>query len=161
MTCIARRPDHPRFAHPADQFSLGRLHWVRGRHKLALERFEAAAAAAQGELADTIVAHLGRAYKRLGHFDQAVALWQTRSAYCRPGRMEPLVELAKHAEHRLRDYAAALAYTRRALAILDLAAQVAIHSAAADALAADRAALEHRRARLQRRLKKHSIRITS
>lgn len=59
---------------------------------------------AQGRL------ELARLYKRRGQWDEAVALWEGLAA---EGHAAAVEELAKYAEHRLRDFAVALRLTQR------------------------------------------------
>jgi uncharacterized protein len=57
--------------------------------------------------------------KRLGRQDAALAAMQELSTTRNPYRVRALEYLAKHQEHRQRDYAAALQLTRSALALED------------------------------------------
>jgi len=59
------------------------------------------------------------AEKRLGREDAALAAVTELAGSRNPYRVRALEELAKHHEHRERDYATALEMTRRALAIED------------------------------------------
>ena len=113
------QPDDPRFAHAGDQWGLARIHLDHGRTDLALQRMEAAVLAARDEnqgyhYSMQLAAH----YRRLERLADAVDIWQARAAQCRPGRLEALVELAKHAEHRLSDPALALSVSSHFRALI-------------------------------------------
>lgn len=111
-------PCHPLHAHASDQWGLARLWAARGEHTQSIACLEAAVLAARDEeLGFRFAMHLARAYRRAGQVREAVAIWEARVPQARPGRLDPLIELAKHAEHTLRDYAAADAWVRRALAL--------------------------------------------
>ena len=151
-----RAPDDPLFAHPSDQAGLWRLHWAAGRVEEALARLEAAALAARDEaLGWQLAMRLARLYRRLGRGGEALAIWHARAPMCRPGRIDPLIELAKFHEHVTRDPAAALEFTERALRLIDQRAELAAWGGAAalmaEACETERAALLHRRARLERK----------
>jgi uncharacterized protein len=55
--------------------------------------------------------------RKLGHDDRAVALWTDLANSPNPYRLRALEELAKFAEHRLKDYAQALQWTETALVL--------------------------------------------
>lgn len=113
-------PTDGRFAHAGDQWGLARLYETRGRAAEAVACMEAAVLAARDEdLGFRLAMHLARTYRRQGRLEEAVAIWDARVAQAAPGRLDPLVELAKHAEHTLRDYAAARAWAERALRLLE------------------------------------------
>jgi hypothetical protein len=62
---------------------------------------------------------IGVVEKRLGREDAALAAVTELTESRNPYRVRALEELAKHYEHRARDYAAALEMTSKALAIED------------------------------------------
>lgn len=150
-------PDDPRFAHTSDQWGLARIHLACDRMDQAIERMEAAVLAARDEdqgyhFSMQLACH----YRRLGRVDDAVDIWQARSCQCRPGRIEALVELAKHAEHRLKDPTQAIGHTRRALAVLEEVGELARllggrQESPVHRHTGDLEALRHRLARLQRK----------
>jgi tetratricopeptide (TPR) repeat protein len=80
--------------------------------------------------------------KRAGNHERAIQLWRRLASLGLTG-CEPFVELAKHFEHRARDYDAAIQAVEEALTVVEV--QVLRRRPGADA---DRAALEHRLARL-------------
>lgn len=103
----------------------------RAEHHLrtAIEALPAGWAREQAQLT------LARLHKRAGRRDLAAALWTTVAERPYGAARAALVELAKHHEHGVRDYRAALEAVERAIAAVG-----------------DDAALSHRRSRLLRRL---------
>jgi uncharacterized protein YprB with RNaseH-like and TPR domain len=156
-----REPDHPAFAQAEVQWGLARLAEARGDRSTAAVRLEAAVLAArEPDLEFRLAMHLARAYKRLGRLDDAVAVWRARVGQCRPHRLDPLIELAKHAEHEMKDLEQARRWTEQALALLQSQADLAAYgiSAALDpaAHAAQLQALRRRLARHDRKLHRGS-----
>src|SRR5215212_5908817 len=106
------------------------------RYERALALRESVALRAQ------VAVRLAAICKRAGRHERAVQLWRRLATLGLSG-CEPHVELAKHYEHRLRDYAAAIAVVEEALAIAELR-QLRRQPGAA----AERIELERRLARL-------------
>jgi uncharacterized protein YprB with RNaseH-like and TPR domain len=86
--------------------------------------------------------------KRLRRYDEAIAIWQ---AELDTGAIYPYVELAKYHEHQMRDYQRARVLTREAIDV------VRSKASGLDLLSRREwlAALQHRLARLDRRLRRH------
>lgn len=154
-------PHAKAFDHASDQWGLGCMLLRRGRVTEALKRMESAVLATRDEeRAFGMAMRLARVYKRQGKLDEAVALWAARVAQARAGRLEPLVELAKHAEHRLGDFHEALRWTQRAIELLDSEHELRqwIEGSAGQetmALSSKEAlALHHRLTRLKRRIQR-------
>jgi uncharacterized protein YprB with RNaseH-like and TPR domain len=119
----------------------GVARWCRqmGDYARALELFRAAIARGLGD--DLLFRTLWDAAaleKKLGQTSAAVQTWKELAGFKNPFRTQALEELAKHYEHREADPAAALEFTRAALA-LDSAP-----------------ALARRRERLEKKLAKHA-----
>lgn len=134
-----------------DYLALGRWDQQEGRPNEAAVMFQSAlrAACASKELSAARLS-LARLHKRGDRLDEAIDLWQQEADDGTPtGKAEALVELAKVYEHRSRDFAAAEALTRRALALGEAASVRDLSEPASPQLG--RAALEHRLARLVRR----------
>lgn len=89
-----------------------------------------------------VAARLAALCKRAGRHERAIQLWR-RLAALRLSGCEPFIELAKHYEHRARDYGAAVKAVEEALAVAEL--RVLRRQPGA---VAERVALEHRLARL-------------
>jgi uncharacterized protein YprB with RNaseH-like and TPR domain len=89
-----------------------------------------------------VASRLAALCKRAGNHDRAVQLWRRLASLGLTG-CEPFVELAKHFEHRQRDYDAAIQVVEEALTVIEV--QVLRRRPGA---AAERTALEHRLARL-------------
>ena len=109
-------PHEPRFADARDQWGLARLFAARGEMERALACMECATRDARDEqFAHEVAMRLAQFYRRAGRLEDALAIWHARAQQARPGRVDALIELAKHAEHRLKDFAAAQEWTLRAL----------------------------------------------
>ena len=125
-----------------DPVALGRMYERVGvlDHAIGWYRLgQACEDEAVGQAADR---HLSLVYKRLGRHREAVAIWERRLGGDEP---YPYIELAKHLEHRERDYARALRVVEQAIERL---------TCGNGSGATDRhllAELEHRRKRLVRR----------
>ena len=98
-----------------DPVAVGRLHERLGRADEALAVYAAAAACGDAQWAAQARDHQGALLKRLGRFDEAAAVWAAQLDGPSP---TPTIELAKHLEHRQRDYAAAHAVVQRGLALV-------------------------------------------
>jgi uncharacterized protein YprB with RNaseH-like and TPR domain len=146
LTCrLGRLLDGPSdpAADPFELFAAARIYEDLGLWEEAYTRYEQALRSAHGVAARAQVAsRLAALCKRVGRHERAIQLWRRLASLGLTG-CEPFVELAKHFEHRLRDYEAALEAVEQALAVVELRALRRRPGAAAE-----RAALEHRRARL-------------
>ncbi len=136
-------------AHPIDVYSLGRALESAADWQGAVLCYEKALAAElPSRLRADALCRLGLVYKRLKQAENAQQIW--RSLVARPefAGILPHVELAKHLEHRERDYAAAAAAVERALRVW-----AGGHPAyAGEREARERRKLEHRLARLRQKL---------
>jgi uncharacterized protein len=131
-----RAPEAAGLRHGPDLIGLARWLCQAGRYGEALRLFRRAVELGlPDELLFRTLWDVAALEKKLGHQDAALAMYteltESRNAY----RVEALEELAKHYEHRERNYAMALEMTRAAIAFEDTAA------------------LRHREARLKGRLK--------
>lgn len=127
---LTRREIPPR----TDLASLGGWLAARGSLERGLELLRSSFEAGDERAGRALSLHL----KRAGRWEEALGIWQELAEGGRS--LFAAVELAKHAEHRLRDPGAALEWVQRALSWkLPLAAR-------------DRRELAVRQARLQRRL---------
>ena len=126
-----------------DLFATGRIYEDLGLLEEACSRYERALALRENVALRALAARrLAAICKRAGRHERAVQLWRRLATLGLTG-CEPHVELAKHYEHRLRDYAAAIAVVEEALAIAELR-QLRRQPGAA----AERIELERRLARL-------------
>src|SRR5690606_21349720 len=120
-------------------FAAGRIYEDLGLFEEACARYEQALATRRGVAARARVAsRLAALCKRVGRYERARQLWRWLATLGLTG-CEPFVELAKHYEHRLRDYDAAIQVVEEALTVSELRALR--HQPGA---AAERSALEHR-----------------
>jgi hypothetical protein len=93
-----------------DYLSLGTFYERVGYPEDAVRAYEAAATHAPCRGA--ALRQLAALYKRLGRHDEALAIWRA----CLDGdEIHPYIELAKHFEHRVRDYEQARRIIREAL----------------------------------------------
>jgi uncharacterized protein YprB with RNaseH-like and TPR domain len=115
---------------------LGLLEEAYARYEQALESRRDVAVRAR------VASRLAALCKRAGRHERAVQLWRRLAALGLTG-CEPFVELAKHFEHRVRDYDAAIGVVEEALTVAELRMLRRQPGAAAE-----RTDLEHRLARL-------------
>lgn len=141
-------PDAPDLADPDDLLSLA-AHWFRKRQPQAgLNALSLAETRVLGESQRARLCELrGRILKRERQFEDAHADWEMVRRID-PRRIDAAEELAKHLEHRRRDYTAALKVVDSALERLQIAA--ALNSGADSRDEIQR--LMHRKERLLRRL---------
>jgi len=129
--------DTARLRHGADMIGMARWLGAAGRDEEALGLFRRAVdAGLPDHLLFRSMAEIGALEKRLGREGAALAVFQDLAASPNAYRAHAFTELAKHYEHRARDYATALEMTRSARAI------------------ADSPELVHREERLERRVKR-------
>jgi tetratricopeptide (TPR) repeat protein len=115
-----RQPEDAALRHGADLIGLARWLLQGGRQEEALRLFRCAVEMGlPDDLLFKTLWDIGVAEKRLGREDAALAAVTELAGSRNPYRVRALEELAKHHEHRERDYATALEMTRRALAIED------------------------------------------
>jgi tetratricopeptide (TPR) repeat protein len=143
-------PFHADWSHPEDLFSLGALFEALAEHERAARCYERAAEIAPSrEARARAMVRLGNLYKRLRQRQDAAAIWQALASGGHVYTTFAYVELAKHHEHVTRDYIEAERLTLQALAALELrvARGLAWH------VQSERRDLEHRLARLRRKLR--------
>ncbi|MEW5941912.1 MAG: ribonuclease H-like domain-containing protein, partial [Chloroflexota bacterium] len=116
VASIFHDPFNGNVQHGLDFIALGKLYEDLRQWDAAARLFEHGLAHDLSE-ADfgSAVERLSHLQKRRGDLDEAVRLWEQAAAQ---GHIYAHVELAKHCEHRLRDYKAALEWTEAALARL-------------------------------------------
>jgi len=116
VTSILHDPFNGNVHHGLDFIALGKLFEDLGRWDLAARLFEHGLTHDLTE-ADfgSVVERLSHLQKRRGDLDEAVRLWEGAAAQ---GHIYAHVELAKHHEHRLRDYDSALQWTASALELV-------------------------------------------
>lgn len=95
-------------AHAAEIFNLGKLFERAGRLEQSLHFYrETPVRDEQSAMGKKALLRLALVEKRRGNYEEAVRVWRSiisSDRYC----VDAYIELAKHAEHRLRDYRAAL-----------------------------------------------------
>ncbi|MHB8574616.1 MAG: ribonuclease H-like domain-containing protein [Dehalococcoidia bacterium] len=131
-----------------DRFALGRACEADGLDQQAIANFRAALEIGLTQADQRgCEERLSLLCRRLGRWDEAVALWETVIGRANNRQLYAYVELAKYHEHVARDFARAAECTRDGLALLERH-----HLRYGAATAADRAALLARIERLERRL---------
>ena len=138
---------------PMDLYSLGRIHQSLGDHNAGVRCFERAlTGGAPLELRQGILISLAFAHKRSGSIDEAAGIWQSLTEEEFPFSLLAHEELAKHWEHKRKDYGRALSLVERAMAQLRSDASPDFASRRERMLNS----LEHRKSRLKRRIKRAS-----
>jgi len=117
-----RAPEAAQFRHGADLIGLGRWLGQAGRDEECLRLFRRAVELGlPDELLFRTLWDIGVLERRLGREDAAVAIAAELAASRNPFRVRALEALAKHYEHREKNYAMALEMTRSALQIEECA----------------------------------------
>ncbi|MGE3908784.1 MAG: ribonuclease H-like domain-containing protein [Chloroflexota bacterium] len=140
--------DVPPHAAPSvyELFGAARIYEDLGLWDEAFVRYEQALRTGRAiEVRARVAARLAALCKRAGRHERALQLWRRLASLGLTG-CEPYIELAKHFEHRLRDYDAAVQVVEEALGALEIQAL-----RRRPGVAAERAALEHRLARLHQK----------
>ena len=133
-------------------FAAARIYEDLGLWDLACARYEQALRVGRAvDMRARVASRLAALCKRAGRHEQALQLWRRLASLGLTG-CEPYIELAKHFEHRLRDYDAALQVVEEALGVVEIQELRRRPGAAAE-----RAALEHRRARLQQKRRRTAV----
>ena len=115
-----RQPEGAALRHGADLIGLARWLLQAGRQEEALSLFRRAVEMGlPDDLLFKTLWDIGVVEKRLGREDAALAAVTELTGSRNPYRVRALEEIAKHYEHRQRNYAMALEMTRSALAIED------------------------------------------
>lgn len=116
VAAMLHDPFDGRVQHGLDFIAMGKLFEDLGQWDRAARLFEHGL---EMELSETdfasAVQRLSALQKRRGDLDEAIRLWEQAAAQ---GHIYAHVELAKHYEHRLRDYPAALKWTESALELV-------------------------------------------
>jgi hypothetical protein len=118
-----RDPLQAALRHGAEWVALGR--WLRQAGKLE-QAVEALRRGVAGNLADELLFRtlwdIAGLERKLGRHHAALAVWTDLAAARNPHRVAALEQLARHYEHRERNYAMALEFTSLALTLEDNAA---------------------------------------
>lgn len=121
IDAMLRDPLGEAVEHAADMYSLGAILAAQGQWQAAQRAYEQAVRrqlpSAQEEDA---LYHLSLLYKKTGQVERATLVWQALRA---KNKAQACVELAKHYEHRQRDYLSAARLVCEALALENLPAK--------------------------------------
>ena len=131
-------------AHHSELFAIGRLYVDLGFAEDAIQIFQSTLSMdLPKDVQYRLVESLGLLFRRRGDYEAALQLWEQAAA---EGQVYAHVEIAKYYEHRARDYAIALRYTRTAIEVIEASAIPGYERVYWQPL------LEHRLARLERKL---------
>lgn len=121
MARLATDPDRAEFDRAADHAGMAALLDTAGRGEESADRLARASLAARDDAESFRLAMLlARRLVRLGRVGEAVEIWEARVRQARaPDRLDPLVELAKHHEHRTGNLDEAGRWTRLAIEIAE------------------------------------------
>jgi uncharacterized protein YprB with RNaseH-like and TPR domain len=135
--------------HPLDDYSLGRL-FERAAlpDRSMLHYTRAVENGLSGAARRRTLRQLALELKRRAQWEESIAIWKELAGEEEPEAIEALEELAMHSEHREHDLPAALDYCLEALSRVEDDARLPL-----DRRVRWRAAFQHRRRRLERRMK--------
>jgi tetratricopeptide (TPR) repeat protein len=120
VPCAFRSPEGAGLRHGADLIGLGRWLVQAERHEEAVALFRRAIEMGlPDDLLFRTLWDTAAAERRLGRIDAALAAMTELAGSRNPFRVRAFEELAKHYEHREKNYAMALEMTRSALALED------------------------------------------
>ena len=148
MGHMLAEPMHTSIEHGLDRVALARLYEKLGKWEESARLYERCL---QDDLLEVdfwqVIKQLSSLHRRRGDLESAVILWEKAASN---GHVFACVELAKHNEHRLKNYKEALRWTMHAKELLD-------ETDPSDLSDRHRVEeLEHRRARLEKRAKNRS-----
>jgi uncharacterized protein YprB with RNaseH-like and TPR domain len=124
-----------------EKYSLGRIHFERGRFDEALAcLLSALEECTNSEREWEILKYLSMTYKKMDEAALAVQTWKEMIGIDSHREIYPLIELAKYYEHREQDYETAETYARQALELNQYTSSV------------DPGEIEHRIDRLQKKV---------
>jgi len=133
--------------HPLDLLSIGRSFRSENLPEMASVCFEKAKeCCSEKHTAEEILRSLGYTFKHLELWERAVEVWREIISIS-PDSIFAYEELAKHYEHRLKDYGKALDIVRSALSKIDI-----LEGLYNKNISYEREALKYRLARLMRKL---------
>lgn len=142
-------PFRSEWEHCEDLLALGSFFDAQGLPDKAVRCYERASEiASTREGRGRAMVRLGNLYKRLRQREDAVAIWRVLASSGQAFGTFALIELAKHYEHVSREYAEAERLTLQALTALELRAARGYGWQVEE----ERLALDHRLARLRRKL---------
>jgi hypothetical protein len=98
-----------------EHFALGRLFWEHGQREKAIPCLEIALKRCDEDLSWEVMKWLSMAFKKTGQGEKALSLWEEMVRWPYKKDVFPYIELAKYHEHRLKNWAKAMAYVDEAL----------------------------------------------
>ena len=136
--------------HPIDDYSLGRLFERAALPERSMRHYSRAVESGlSGAARRRSLRQLAQQLKRRQQWEESTAVWKELASDEGPEAIEAMEELAKHSEHRERDFASALAYCLDAITRVeeDIRLPLALRERW-------RESFQHRRRRLERREKR-------
>jgi uncharacterized protein YprB with RNaseH-like and TPR domain len=150
---LLENSDPSRILDPEDLLSLGKIHRNLGNHRTGADCLrQALSQKLPPELSLEASFGLASLYRRIGLADDAAEIWHTLIGGHLPFSVRAYEELAKHYEHRKRDYHQALSLVERAIS--HLASDLPWSDGRAKQARLE--ALEYRRARLEKKIRRAS-----
>ena len=135
--------------HPIDDYSLGRLFERAALPERSMRHYSRAVESGlSGPARRQSLRQLAQQLKRRQQWEESTAMWKELASDEGPEAIEAIEELAKHLEHRERDFAGALAYCQDAITRVeeDVGLPLALRERWLESF-------RHRRRRLQRKQK--------
>ncbi len=116
-TAAAALEGRPEASHPSDHGGAARILELSGKQDEAEEAYRRALATVSGARRVELMRRLAFLYRRRGEYGRAAELWRVLVAMGTDYDAVAHTELAKHLEHRVRDFDAALAVVEEALCL--------------------------------------------
>jgi hypothetical protein len=132
--------------HPIDDYSLGRLFERAALTERSMLHYSRAVESGlSGKVRARSLRQLAQQLKRRRQWEESTAVWKELASEDGPEAIEAIEELAKHLEHRERDFTGALAYCQDAIARVEEDVRIPL-----TLRERWREAFQHRRRRLER-----------
>lgn len=115
-TAAATLEGRPEASHPSDHGGAARILELNGREEEAEQAYRRALASVTGARRVELMRRLAFLLRRRGQYERSAELWRVLAEVGTDADGVAHTELAKHLEHRVRDYESALAVVDEALA---------------------------------------------
>ena len=154
---IMSDPEKSDLKHPLELWGLGKMFLKSGDVDKALKTLEQALyLSREADLAEMMLFHIGRLYKKIGRWEEALDTWRSLVKSSARHRINSAVEMAKYYEHRKKEPHTAREILLQALGGLEMAAELesyldGIKESPVNELTPE---LEHRLRRLEKKIKK-------
>lgn len=154
---ILSDPDKGELKRPLEFWGLGRLFLKCGRIEQALRSHEhALSIARRPDTIESLLFHIGRLYKKLGRWEDAIPTWQRLVGLSETHRISSAVELAKYYEHKKREPEMAREIIIKAISSLEIRGELegylkGIPEGSSPAITPE---IEHRLLRLEKKIQR-------